>query len=197
MINRPAAHGNPDSPHAANPSRSRPDRRVAAHDRQHHGSRPCFGSGRKRGACAQAFGRSRGGFMCKVHARCDSLGLPLDFPLTGGEASDYGGVDSLMAMPVPKPPALFADKGYDGDRFRENLLLHNILPVIPPRSNRKTPEYPDYRRYRDRNRVERMFGFLEHQRPIATRFEKTPLSYLSFLNLAAARLWLKHFVNRA
>ncbi|PZU62589.1 MAG: IS5/IS1182 family transposase, partial [Sphingobium sp.] len=30
---------------------------------------------------------------------------------------------------------------------------------------------------------------------IATRFEKTPLSYLSFLNLAAARLWLKHFVN--
>ncbi len=100
-----------------------------------------------------------------------------------------------MAMPVPKPAALLADKGYDGDRFRENLLLHNILPVIPPRSNRKTPEYPDYRRYRDRNRVERMFGFLKHQRRIATRFEKTPLSYLSFLNLAAARLWLKHFVN--
>ncbi|KEZ14755.1 Transposase IS4 [Sphingobium yanoikuyae] len=33
--------------------------------------------------------------------------------------------------------ALLADKGYDGDRFRENLLLSNILPVIPPRSNRK------------------------------------------------------------
>ncbi len=74
--------------------------------------------------------------MCKVHARCDSLGLPPGFHLTGGEASYYGGVDSLMAMPVPKPPALLADKGCDGDRFRENLLLHNILPVIPPRSNR-------------------------------------------------------------
>ena len=127
--------------------------------------------------------------------RCDNQGLPLDFQLTGGEASDYGGVDSLMAMPVPKPAALLADKGYDGDRFRENLLLHNILPVIPPRSNRKAPEHPDYRRYRDRNRVERMFGFLKHQRRIATRFEKTALSYLSFLNLAAARLWLKHFLN--
>ena len=116
-------------------------------------------------------------------------------PLTGGEASAYGGVVSLMAMPVPKPAALLADKGYDGDRFRENLPLHNILPVIPPRSNRKAPEHPDYRRYRDRNRVEHMFGFLKHRRRIATRFEKTALSYLSFLNLAAARLWLKHFVN--
>ena len=36
-----------------------------------------------------------------------------------------------------------------------------IIPpvtIIPPRSNRKVPEHPDYRRYRDRNRVERMFG---------------------------------------
>ena len=68
-----------------------------------------------------------------------------------------------MALPVPKPAALLADKGYDGDRFRENLLLNNILPVIPPRSNRKAPEHPDYRRYRDRNRVERIrtcLGFI-------------------------------------
>ena len=38
--------------------------------------------------------------------------------------------------------ALLADKGYDGDRFRENLLLSNILPVIPPRSNRKVSASP-------------------------------------------------------
>jgi len=81
------------------------------------------------GCHAANSGRSRGGFTCKVHARCDNQGLPLGFYLTGGEASDYGGVDSLMAMPVPKPAALLADKGYDGDRFRENLLLHNILPA--------------------------------------------------------------------
>ena len=100
-----------------------------------------------------------------------------------------------MAMPVPTPKALLADKGYDGDRFRENLLLSNILPVIPARSDRKAPEHPDYRRCRDRNRIERMFGFLKHQRRIATRFEKTARSYLSVLDLAAVRLWLKHFVN--
>ena len=102
-----------------------------------------------------------------------------------------------MAMPVPKPAALLADKGYDGDRFREDLLLSNILPVIPPRSNRKAPQHPDYRRYRDRNRVERMFGKLKQQRRIATRYDKTVLSFESFLNLAASRLWLKSFVNTA
>jgi transposase len=131
----------------------------------------------------------------KVHAATDALGNPVRFILTGGEASDYAAVDDLMALPLPKPKALLADKGYDGDRFRENLLMRGILPIIPPRSNRKLPVHPDYRRYRDRNRIERMFGKLKEQRRIATRYDKTVLSFESFLNLAAARLWLKSFVN--
>ena len=55
-----------------------------------------------------------------------------------------------MAIPVAPPKALLADKGYDGDRFRENLLMRGILPIIPPRSNRKTPEHSDYRRLQHR-----------------------------------------------
>jgi IS4 transposase len=58
------------------------------------------------------------------------------------------------------------------------------------------PEHPDYRRYRDRNRVERMFGKLKQQRRIATRYDKTILSFESFLNLAATRLWLKSLSTR-
>ena len=92
---------------------------------------------------------------------------------------------------------MLADKGYDGDRFRESLLIRSILPIIPPRSNRKVPEHPDRRRYRNRNRVERMFGKLEQQYRIASRYDKTILSFESFLNLAAARLWLKSFVKTA
>lgn len=151
----------------------------------------------EKGACANALGRSRGGFTCKVHARCDNQGRPLGFVLTGGEASDYTAAEPLMAIPITKPKALLADKGYDGDRFRESLLIRGILPIIPPRSNRKVPEHPDYRRYRDRNRIERMFAKLKQQRRIATRYDKTVLSFESFLNLAAARLWLKAFVNTA
>ena len=88
-----------------------------------------------------------------------------------------------MPLPLLKPKALLADKGYNGDRLGENLLLRGILPIIPPRSNRKTPVHPDYRRYQDRNRIERMFGKLKQQRHIATRYDKTVLSFESFLNL--------------
>jgi transposase len=83
------------------------------------------------------------------------------------------------------------------NRFRESLLIRGTLPIIPSRSNRKVQEHPDHRRYRDRNRVERMFGKLKQQRRIATRYDKTVLSFESFFNLAATRLWLKSFVNPA
>lgn len=100
-----------------------------------------------------------------------------------------------MDIPVATPKALLADKCYDGGYFRESLLMRSILPIIAPRSNRKAPEHPDYRRYKDRNRVEHMFGKLKQQRRIATRNDKTILSFESFLSLATARLWLKSFVN--
>lgn len=144
----------------------------------------------------EGFGRSRGGFKSKIHARCNGQGRPLGFVLTGGEASDYTAVEPLLSIPIATSKALLADKGYEGDRLRESLLIRGILSIISPRSNCKVPEYPDYRRYKDRNRIERMFGKLKQQRRIATRYDKTVLSCEGFLNLAATRLWLKFFVNK-
>jgi hypothetical protein len=37
-----------------------------------------------------------------------------------------------MTIPVTQPKALLADKGYDGNAFRESLLMHRILPITPP-----------------------------------------------------------------
>ena len=71
---------------------------------------------------------------------------------------------------------MLADKGYDGDDVRSSLLLKGILPVIPPKANRKTPIACDFRAYRDRNRIERMFNHLKQTRRIATRYDKTALS---------------------
>jgi transposase len=42
-----------------------------------------------------------------------------------------------------------------------------------------------------------MFGELKQQHHVATRYDKTALSFASFLNLAGVRLWLKSFVNAA
>ncbi len=102
-----------------------------------------------------------------------------------------------MTIPVATPKAVLADKGDDGDAFRQDLLMRGIVPIIPPRSNRDAPEHPDYRRARDRNRIERMCGKLTRQRRIATRYDKTALSVASFLNLAAASPWPTPVVNMA
>jgi transposase len=111
--------------------------------------------------------------------------------------SDYRAVPALLDIPVAKPKALLADKGYDGDAVREDLLWRGILPIIPPKANRREAIACDFRRYRDRNHVERLFNRLKQSRRIATRYDKTATSYLGFLCLAAAKLWLKHYVNMA
>nr|WP_245504949.1 MULTISPECIES: transposase [Rhizobium] len=59
-----------------------------------------------------------------------------------------------------------ADKGYDGDFLREELLIHGIRPMIPPKANRKNPPACDFRAYKDRNRIERMFNRLKGNPPI-------------------------------
>ena len=64
---------------------------------------------------------------------------------------------------------LHGDKGYDRNAIRRQIESHGAVPNIPPKANRREPIACDFRRYRGRNRIERMFGHLKHQRRIATR----------------------------
>ncbi len=64
---------------------------------------------------------------------------------------------------------MLADKGYDSDDVRASLLLKGILAVIPPKANDKEAIACDYRAYKERNWVERMFNKLKQFRRIATR----------------------------
>ncbi|MCR9057496.1 MAG: transposase [Rhodobacteraceae bacterium] len=97
---------------------------------------------------------------------------------------------------MSQAPMFLADKGYDGDVVRQSLLLVGISPVIPPKSNRREPIPCDFRVYKDRNRIERMFNKVKQFRRIANRYDKTKRSFAAFLNLAAARIWLRDFVNK-
>jgi transposase len=74
--------------------------------------------------------------------------------------------------------------------------MHGILPVILPKANRKEPIDCDFKVYKDRNRIEHMFNRLKQFRRTATRYDKTALSFIGFLCLATATLWLPSFVNR-
>ncbi len=144
-------------------------------------------------ACARAaqttegFGRSRGGWTTKVHAKVDALGLPMDFIITPGQAADITQAEALIGQ----SKMLIADKGYDSGAFRQNLLRHGITPVIPPRSNRKNPSDYDKHIYKERNLIERCFNKLKNFRRIATRYDKTAIMFKTTLVLAAIILWIR------
>lgn len=141
------------------------------------------------GQQAQAFGRCRGGCATTLHAVCDALGHPLRFIVTGGERHDSTQAQALLEG--FHAHAVLADKGYDADELVTWIQQTGALVVIPPRSNRTVLRDYANTLYKERHRVERMFGYLKHFRRVATRYDKTARSFLSFVQLAASYLWLK------
>jgi transposase len=91
---------------------------------------------------------------------------------------------------------VLGDMGYDADWVREELLLRGVLPVIPPNPVRQEPVALDRGLYRLRNRLERLVNKLKQFRTVTTRYDKTAESFLAFVHLAAAHLWLR-FVHTA
>ena len=109
-------------------------------------------SPKKGGQAAQALGRSRGGFSTKIHVSVDGLGNPLRFILTGGQQHDITQAEELIAGYAGEH--VLADQGYDAQEFRQHILELGMIPVIPPRSNRKAPADYDRHLYRERHLVE-------------------------------------------
>ena len=83
------------------------------------------------------------------------------------------------------------DKGYDSDRSREQLLAQDMVPVIPPKSNRREPVEYDKDLYKLREKVERFFNKLKQFRRIATRYEKLSHTFLAFIHLVAVWILIK------
>ncbi len=111
--------------------------------------------------------------------------------ITGGETADIKGFDLVMPQDLPEPEYFLADKGYDADKVREKLEERRIVAVSPMRRNRKEWRAVDRDFYRWRNLVERCFSKLKQSRRVATRYDKTALSFLGFIDIASVRIWLR------
>ena len=133
-------------------------------------------------------GRSRGGLTTKLHVAVDALGNPLRVILSAGQIAD---IEYATAL-IDDQPADFivADKGYDSDAFVAAITAQGDQAVIPQRSNRLHPRSFDSPLYKDRNLLERFFARLKQFRRIATRYDKLALSFLSFVQLPSAFIWL-------
>jgi transposase len=106
--------------------------------------------------------------------------------LTPGQAHDLTCAQPLLEGADPQ--AFIGDKAYDADPLRDTLAQREITPVIPPKTNRKTPPPCDFALYCERNLVERFFNKLKHFRAIATRYDKLARNFLAGVHLACATM---------
>jgi transposase len=116
------------------------------------------------------------------------LGNPLRVILTAGQMAD---IEQASAL-IQDQPAEFivADKGYDSDAFVQTITAQGSQAVIPPRSNRLTARAFDRHIYKSRGLIERFFNRIKQFRRIATRYDTLASSFLSFVHLACAIVWL-------
>jgi transposase len=136
---------------------------------------------------------------------------PLAFVLTAGQAADSPQFIPVLGKvrvrgpvdrPRTRPDAVAADKAYSSRGNRSHLRRRGIKAVIPEKrdqaANRKKkgsgggrPVSHDAALYKERNTVERLINKLKAWRGIATRYDKTPDSYLADLHPRASMIWIK------
>ncbi len=111
--------------------------------------------------------------------------------LTEGQASDHRGA-ALMLSRLPPARDLIGDRGYDSARFRQALHDRGTCACIPSTRSRKRPIPHDATLYRQRHKVEIMFGRLKDWRRIHTRYDRRADTFFAAITLAAiVTFWLQ------
>jgi transposase len=110
--------------------------------------------------------------------------------LSAGQMNDQKGANILVPL-LPPARELIADRDYDSNPFRAALAERGITACIPPKQNRKQPIPYDKALYRQRHRIEIMFGRLKDWRRIAMRYDRCAHTFFSAITLAATvTFWL-------
>ena len=104
-----------------------------------------------------------------------------------GQAADAPPFEPIMQQTEARAAVLdevVADKAFDSAAIRRRCAEKDQLAVIPNRKGRTDPwpEVPET--YRERNRIERLFGKLKQYRRVATRYDKLKGTFLGFIWLA-------------
>lgn len=120
---------------------------------------------------------------------CDRKGRPLAAVLSAGQAHECRHFDAAMSLALARgrPGAVAGDKGYSSGKVRAWIAAQGALDVVPTKGNEPRREGFDRDIYRERNVVERCFGWLKECRRVATRYEKLAVHFLAMVKIAMIR----------
>jgi len=133
---------------------------------------------RQKGDLPHRIGQTKGGLNSKRHAVCDGQGRPVVMLLSEGQMSDYTGT-KLMLDVLPSAKCFLVDRGYDADWFCKALRTKGIDPCIPPRKSQKKQIEYDKMLYKQRHKIENMFGKIKDWRRIALRYDRCAHTFFS------------------
>lgn len=88
------------------------------------------------------------------------------------QMSDHIGAKLTYPALPEHARTIIGDKGYDRDQYRAALKSKGIMPCIPPRKGRLLPSDLDKSLYRQRHKIENMFGKLKDWRRVHTRYDR-------------------------
>jgi len=120
--------------------------------------------------------------------------------LTGGNRNDITqllplldrvpAVAGLVGHPRRRPDSLVADRGYDSNPHRRQLLLRGIEPII---ARRKTGHGSGLGRYRWV--VERTFAWLHRMKRLLVRYDRRPEIHEAFLALGCCLICFRRLTT--
>ena len=130
-------------------------------------------------------------------AICDGHGLPLAVHVASASPYEPHLVPATLDARFLRelPTRLIGDRGYDSDGLDATLRdRYQIEMIAPNRSHRRirTQDGRALRRYRRRWKIERLFAWLHNSRRLVTRWEYHVANFLGMLQLACARILLRH-----
>lgn len=130
----------------------------------------------------------RGRKATKVVALVDDRGLPHQLGFVPANTSDHKCLSHVLPFPNQfKGVHVYADKGFDSQRTREEIKRQGCIPVVYQRGK----EVPWVWRRR-RQVVERFFGILDKCRRLILRYDTTVVAYKAWVWLGSCRIAGNH-----
>ena len=75
------------------------------------------------------------------------------------------------------------DRVYEDNKTQALALMQELIPIVPPRKNRKLPWQYGTKLYKRRNEVECFFLRIERFRKVFIRYGKLDIIYFSIVTL--------------
>ena len=129
-------------------------------------------------------------------AICDRHGLPVAVHVASASPYEPHLVPATLDARFLKdlPDRLIGDRGYDSDALDAQLRKDYGIEMIARhrRGRRRTQDGRAARRTKRRWKIERLFAWLHNSRRLVTRWEYSIDNFLGFLQLACAKILLRH-----